>query len=161
MVATSEAQAMARALVLARRGPVGINPRVLWEQGSRDVWLEGGPTLAAALLRAGVVDEVVAYLAPTLLGAGASIVADLGITGIEDATRFNLVDVAVIGRDIRVVARPAKAASDPFGNRGSDPSALPPTHTASWPIVATPLATTTCSATGSRAGWRSDTADVG
>jgi crotonobetainyl-CoA:carnitine CoA-transferase CaiB-like acyl-CoA transferase len=34
------------------------------------VFLEGGPTLAAAFLRAGLVDEIVAYVAPLLLGAG-------------------------------------------------------------------------------------------
>ena len=49
------------------------------------VWLEGGPTLGAAFLRAGLVDEVVAYVAPALLGAGSHAVADLGITTIGDA----------------------------------------------------------------------------
>ena len=47
---------------------------------SSTVWLEGGPTLAAAFLRAGLVDEVVAYLAPALLGSGPAAVGDLGIT---------------------------------------------------------------------------------
>ena len=51
------------------------------------VFLEGGPTLAAAFLRAGLVDEIVAYVAPMLLGAGRSAVADLGITTIADALR--------------------------------------------------------------------------
>ena len=44
------------------------------------VLLEGGPTLAAAFLRAGLVDEVVAYVAPVLLGSGRAAVGDLGIT---------------------------------------------------------------------------------
>ena len=43
-----------------------------------------GPTLAAAFLRAGLVDEVVAYVAPVLLGAGRTPSADLGITTIAD-----------------------------------------------------------------------------
>ena len=51
------------------------------------VWLEGGPTLGAAFLQAGLVDEIVAYVAPVLLGAGTSAVADLGITTIGDALR--------------------------------------------------------------------------
>ena len=53
------------------------------------VFLEGGPTLAAAFLRAGLVDEVVAYVAPMLLGAGRSAVGDLGITTIADALRLD------------------------------------------------------------------------
>src|SRR3546814_1157984 len=40
--------------------------------GRRHVFLEGGPTLAAAFLRAGLVNEVVTYVAPVLLGAGRS-----------------------------------------------------------------------------------------
>ena len=47
----------------------------------------GRAELAAAFLRAGLVDEVVAYVAPALLGAGASAVGDLGITTIADALR--------------------------------------------------------------------------
>ena len=42
----------------------------VYESGRQHVWLEGGPTLAAAFLRAGLVDEVIAYVAPALLGAG-------------------------------------------------------------------------------------------
>src|SRR3546814_10873814 len=53
--------------------------------GRRHVFLEGGPTLAAAFLRAGLVNEVVTYVAPVLLGAGRSAVGDLGIATITDA----------------------------------------------------------------------------
>ena len=44
--------------------------------------------LAGAFWRAGLVDEVLAYLAPTLLGAGPCAVGDLGITTIDDAVRL-------------------------------------------------------------------------
>ncbi|MCD4526102.1 bifunctional diaminohydroxyphosphoribosylaminopyrimidine deaminase/5-amino-6-(5-phosphoribosylamino)uracil reductase RibD [Nocardioides sp. cx-173] len=60
------------------------------------VFLEGGPTLAAAFLRAGLVDEIVAYVAPMLLGAGRSAVGDLGITTIADALRPVVTDVTVL-----------------------------------------------------------------
>ncbi|WP_230084685.1 bifunctional diaminohydroxyphosphoribosylaminopyrimidine deaminase/5-amino-6-(5-phosphoribosylamino)uracil reductase RibD [Nocardioides marmotae] len=63
------------------------------------VFLEGGPTLAAAFVRAGLVDEVVAYVAPTLLGAGLPAVADLGITTIADAFRPGVTDVTVLEAD--------------------------------------------------------------
>jgi len=62
----------------------------------RHVFLEGGPTLAAAFLRAGLVDEVVAYVAPLLLGAGTNAVADLGIPTIADALRPRVTDVTVL-----------------------------------------------------------------
>ena len=78
--------------------------RTLWDRGIRDIWLEGGPTLAAAFLRAGLVDDVYAYVAPALLGGGSSAVADLGIESIEGAQRLELVDVAVVGGDVRIHA---------------------------------------------------------
>ena len=63
------------------------------------VFLEGGPTVARAFLQAGLVDEVVAYVAPMLLGAGTSAVADLGITTIADALHLHVSDVHVLDGD--------------------------------------------------------------
>ena len=80
---------------------------LLWRRGVRDVWLEGGPTLPAAFLSAGLVDDVYAYVAPALLGAGHAAVADLGIRSIADVHRLDLVDVAVVGGDVRIHAVPA------------------------------------------------------
>ena len=60
------------------------------------VFLEGGPTLAGAFLAADLVDEVVAYVAPMLLGAGASAVADLGIATIAAAVHLDVSDVTVL-----------------------------------------------------------------
>src|SRR3954452_12791805 len=57
----------------------------LYARDRQHVFLEGGPTLAAAFLGAGLVDEIVVYVAPVLLGAGTPAVADLGITTIGDA----------------------------------------------------------------------------
>ncbi|MCW2816818.1 MAG: ribD 2 [Nocardioides sp.] len=73
--------------------------RALAELFARDrqhVFLEGGPTLAAAFVTAGLVDEIVAYVAPALLGAGLPAVADLGITTIADALRPTVTDVTVL-----------------------------------------------------------------
>jgi diaminohydroxyphosphoribosylaminopyrimidine deaminase/5-amino-6-(5-phosphoribosylamino)uracil reductase len=69
----------------------------LYDLGRRHVFFEGGPTLAAAFVRAGLVDEVVTYVAPLLLGAGRSAVGDLGITTISDALHLQLVDVTTVG----------------------------------------------------------------
>jgi diaminohydroxyphosphoribosylaminopyrimidine deaminase/5-amino-6-(5-phosphoribosylamino)uracil reductase len=68
----------------------------LFARDRQHVFLEGGPTLAAAFLRAGLVDEIVAYVAPFLLGAGRSAVADLGITTIAGAFRPRVTDIAVL-----------------------------------------------------------------
>ena len=69
------------------------------EHGRHHVFFEGGPTLAAAFLKAGVVDEVVAYIAPLLLGGGKSAVASLGIRTITEARRLDLVDTLVLMPD--------------------------------------------------------------
>ncbi len=79
---------------------------VLHEHEVRHVLVEGGPRLAAAFLRAGLVDEVHAYLAPVLLGAGATAVADLGIATIGDALRLTVREVRQIGPDVLLVATP-------------------------------------------------------
>ncbi|GAB2855649.1 bifunctional diaminohydroxyphosphoribosylaminopyrimidine deaminase/5-amino-6-(5-phosphoribosylamino)uracil reductase RibD [Myroides odoratimimus subsp. xuanwuensis] len=71
----------------------------LWARERRHVFLEGGPTLAAAFVNAGLVDEVVAYVAPMLLGAGRNAVGDLGITTIADALHLVVREVTVLGED--------------------------------------------------------------
>ncbi len=86
----------AETVVLATRDPHAALAD-LFARGSRHVFLEGGPTLAAAFLKAGLVDEVVAYVAPMLLGNGRSAVGDLGIDTIADALRLDLTDVTVLG----------------------------------------------------------------
>lgn len=78
----------------------------LYTRDCRSVLLEGGPTLAAAALRAGLVDRVVAYLAPKLLGAGAGALAELGISSIGQALTMEVLDVARLGDDLRFVAEP-------------------------------------------------------
>ena len=60
------------------------------------VFLEGGARLAAAFLKAGLIDEIVVYVAPLLLGAGRSAVADLGITTLDEAFRPVVTDVTVL-----------------------------------------------------------------
>lgn len=71
----------------------------LWARERRHVLLEGGPRLAAAFWRAGLVDEVVVYVAPVLLGSGPAAVGDLGIGTIGDAARLEVTDVTVIGAE--------------------------------------------------------------
>lgn len=77
----------------------------LHERGIQHLFLEGGPTVAAAFLVAGYVDEVVAYLAPKLLGSGANAVADLGIESITGALDLEVEDVTALGHDVRITGR--------------------------------------------------------
>jgi diaminohydroxyphosphoribosylaminopyrimidine deaminase / 5-amino-6-(5-phosphoribosylamino)uracil reductase len=104
--------AAAPTLVLATRDPSEVLKR-LAEQEIHHVWLEGGPTVAAAFLEAGLVDEVIAYLAPALLGSGAAAVGDLGIQTIDQALRLTTQDVATIGADIRIRATIAPRTPTP------------------------------------------------
>jgi diaminohydroxyphosphoribosylaminopyrimidine deaminase/5-amino-6-(5-phosphoribosylamino)uracil reductase len=80
------------------------------------VFLEGGPTLAAAFLRAGLVDEVVTYVAPMLLGAGTSAVGDLGISTISEAFHLQVTDVTTLGTgaetNVRLVMTPSPVEGD-------------------------------------------------
>ncbi|MFF3761754.1 bifunctional diaminohydroxyphosphoribosylaminopyrimidine deaminase/5-amino-6-(5-phosphoribosylamino)uracil reductase RibD [Streptomyces sp. NPDC002185] len=76
----------------------------LHARGVRSVLLEGGPTLAGAFLAAGAVDQVVGYLAPVLLGAGPTALADAGITTLTEALRLDITETARIGTDLRITA---------------------------------------------------------
>jgi len=72
-----------------------------------DVLLEGGPRLAGAFLAAGRVDRIQAYLAPLVLGAGRSAVADAGVHTIDGALRFRHESVETIGPDLLLSLVPA------------------------------------------------------
>ncbi|MGW4701020.1 bifunctional diaminohydroxyphosphoribosylaminopyrimidine deaminase/5-amino-6-(5-phosphoribosylamino)uracil reductase RibD [Streptomyces sp. NPDC004285] len=76
----------------------------LHARGVRSVLLEGGPTLAGAFIAAGAVDQVVGYLAPVLLGAGPTALADAGITTLTEALRLDITETARIGSDLRITA---------------------------------------------------------
>lgn len=76
----------------------------LYERGRTHVWLEGGPTLAGAFWQAGLVDRVVAYIAPALLGDGTAALGDAGIGTIGDAVRLEFTDVTQVGTDVRLIA---------------------------------------------------------
>ena len=78
---------------------------VLAKRKIRHVLLEGGPTLATAFLRAGLVDQVVDYTAPALLGAGAAALADFGAATISDALKLSHPRVEVLGAGDELAVR--------------------------------------------------------
>jgi diaminohydroxyphosphoribosylaminopyrimidine deaminase/5-amino-6-(5-phosphoribosylamino)uracil reductase len=102
----------AETLVLATHD-VGAVLATLYDRGIRSVLLEGGPTLAGAFVRAGAVDRVLAYLAPALLGAGPAALTGAGISTLASALRLEIDDVARVGIDLRISARPIPARPAP------------------------------------------------
>jgi len=101
-----------------RRHPAGVLEtgtrdlhRVLAElhaRGIRRVYVEGGPTLASAVIAAGLADEYAVYLAPALLGGERLAIGDLGIRTIADARRLTITSVEQLGEDVLVMARPER-----------------------------------------------------
>lgn len=78
-----------------------------------EVWVEAGAGLNAGLLEAGLIDELVVYVAPVLLGDRARGMFDLGeLTALVDAPRLELVETEIVGDDLRIVARPISLASE-------------------------------------------------
>ncbi len=100
----------AETVQLRNHDPLEVLNSLYRDHERHHVFFEGGPTLAAAFLRAGVVDEVVAYVAPMLLGAGKSAVGGLGIRTISKALRLEIADVTVVGdgseANVRITMRP-------------------------------------------------------
>ncbi|KID30280.1 diaminohydroxyphosphoribosylaminopyrimidine deaminase [Prauserella sp. Am3] len=75
-------------------------------RGVVDVLLEGGPTLAGAFAAAGMIDRIVAYVAPTLLGAGPTALGPAGVSTITEAHRWRVEGVTMSGDDVRITAVP-------------------------------------------------------
>jgi diaminohydroxyphosphoribosylaminopyrimidine deaminase/5-amino-6-(5-phosphoribosylamino)uracil reductase len=74
--------------------------------------VEGGPRLHGRLLAAGAVDRIVAYVAPTVLGAPGRQAFDAdGPATIGDAERFTVLDLARVGDDVRIELAPRPAGS--------------------------------------------------
>ena len=78
----------------------------LARRGINELHVEAGATLNAALLRAGLVDELLLYLAPKLLGAGRDMAAFGPLRTLAEASEFEFTQVDRIGADLRILARP-------------------------------------------------------
>jgi diaminohydroxyphosphoribosylaminopyrimidine deaminase / 5-amino-6-(5-phosphoribosylamino)uracil reductase len=94
-------------LVLTEHDPAAVL-KVLAAREVVSVLLEGGPTLAGAFVAAGLVDRVVAYLAPLLLGTGQAALGAAGIETLSAALKLHIDQVDLMGGDVRVVATPLR-----------------------------------------------------
>ena len=72
-----------------------------------DVLLEGGPTLAGAFLRAGVIDRILAYVAPILLGGPITAVDDVGVLHRAVRSAGGSTAIEPIGPDLLLSLVPA------------------------------------------------------
>lgn len=78
----------------------------LGRRGINEVMAEAGFRLNGSLLRAGCVDELLIYLAPSLIGDAARGMFDLPeLSNLEDKRRLVWRDVRRVGDDLRIVAR--------------------------------------------------------
>jgi len=77
----------------------------LQERDIRRVYVEGGPTLASAVIAAGYADEYAIYLAPALLGGPMLAVGDLGIPSMDAIRRLSIDSVEQLGDDLYLHAR--------------------------------------------------------
>ncbi|GAB2939533.1 bifunctional diaminohydroxyphosphoribosylaminopyrimidine deaminase/5-amino-6-(5-phosphoribosylamino)uracil reductase RibD [Hafnia psychrotolerans] len=72
------------------------------------IWVEAGAELAGALLQAGLVDELIIYMAPKLLGdSGRALCMLPGLQSLRDAPEFTFSDVRQVGPDLRLRMKPS------------------------------------------------------
>ncbi|MDD5330443.1 MAG: bifunctional diaminohydroxyphosphoribosylaminopyrimidine deaminase/5-amino-6-(5-phosphoribosylamino)uracil reductase RibD [Sulfuricella sp.] len=105
-------QAGAQVLALPAAGGQVDLARMLDELGKRginEITVEAGRGLSGALVRQGLVDEFVFYLAPLLLGDAARGMFDLPeLSAMEGRRELRIADVTMVGRDLRVRALPVE-----------------------------------------------------
>jgi len=95
-------------IALGEDGQLNLDAALAWMGGAalNEVWTECGPTLAGALLDRGLVDEIVLYLAPKLLGSAARpLVEMVGPNRLAEAMAWQVHDLQQIGPDIRIMLR--------------------------------------------------------
>ncbi len=79
----------------------------LARRGINELHVEAGHKLNGSFVRAGLVDEFLIYMAPTLLGPGRELAAFGPLERLQDRVALRFVSVLMIGGDLRLIARPA------------------------------------------------------
>ena len=88
----------------------------LGRRGVNELHVEGGPALTTALLQAGLVDELLLYIAPQLLGGHRGMVEWPTLALLQDGLRLEWLDTTMVGPDLRARLRPIGSLFGP----GSD-----------------------------------------
>ena len=85
--------------------------RQLAGQEINEVLLESGATLAGAMLAAGLIDELIVYLAPHIMGHAARGLFHLpGLEQMQDRYELRIDDLRQVGQDIRITAKPISSS---------------------------------------------------
>lgn len=88
-----------------RRVDLGAMLQWLASRDINEVHVEAGSRLSGAFLDAGYVDELLLYMAPTLLGQGIPMAQIETLTSLAHAQRFEITDMAPVGSDVRLCLR--------------------------------------------------------
>jgi diaminohydroxyphosphoribosylaminopyrimidine deaminase/5-amino-6-(5-phosphoribosylamino)uracil reductase len=76
--------------------------RDLARRGVNELHVEAGHQLNGSLLKAGLVDELLVYLAPKLMGSGAGLAALGPFTAMDQALDWRFVEATPVGTDLRL-----------------------------------------------------------
>jgi diaminohydroxyphosphoribosylaminopyrimidine deaminase/5-amino-6-(5-phosphoribosylamino)uracil reductase len=107
-----------RAALQARGAEIGFAPAAhgkvdlpamlsdLARRGINELHVEAGHKLNGSLVREGLVDEFLVYIAPKLLGSGRELAAFGPLERLADGIELHFLSVVSVGTDLRVVARP-------------------------------------------------------
>lgn len=77
----------------------------LADYGINHIWVEAGACLAGALLQQQLVDSLILYQAPKLMGSDSrGLIAITGLTSMEQTPLLTITDVSMVGEDIRIIA---------------------------------------------------------
>jgi diaminohydroxyphosphoribosylaminopyrimidine deaminase/5-amino-6-(5-phosphoribosylamino)uracil reductase len=92
----------------AHDGRINLNALLseLAKRQCNEVLVEAGATLAASFLRRGLLDEVIIYMAPKLLGSSARPLFDLPLNTMSSALPLKISDMRAVGTDWRITATP-------------------------------------------------------
>lgn len=80
--------------------------RLAAELQCNEVLVETGATLAGAWVEGGLVDELIVFMAPTLLGSDARPLMTLPLTHMSDQYRLRITEIRAIGHDWKITAHP-------------------------------------------------------
>ncbi len=84
----------------------------LARRGCNEVLIESGAALAGAFWQAGLVDELIVYMAPRLLGSRARPLLELPFDSMAEAMDVRITDLRAVGNDWRITARPLPVGTD-------------------------------------------------
>jgi diaminohydroxyphosphoribosylaminopyrimidine deaminase/5-amino-6-(5-phosphoribosylamino)uracil reductase len=103
---------VAPTLMIQSRDPATVLQKLV-ENDIRHVWLEGGPRLAGAFWNAGLIDRVIGYIAPAMLGSGRAALEGEATT-LADLRPIDIHDLTMIGPDIRIIGTPGRMQREDF-----------------------------------------------